>query len=151
MESHGQDFKILHEIRNLGCDNECLCAAAYRLYLHLCEDRYLWNVQYHYSQKLDLIYLTARKQKDSPSEDVYIPVASFDELPMTSIERYQAELAHPDKNGNRCIVLAFCDPSSSVLLYRMTNAIVPLSDKPMSKNKLNKLKALASTSQNKSD
>ncbi|XP_058464194.1 uncharacterized protein LOC131438305 [Malaya genurostris] len=146
MDSSVATFQILADIRQLGCNNESLCAAAYRLYLYLCEERYLWDVQYHYSKQLDVIYLTARRHKDYPKTDVYIPVPSFSALSMIDIERYQAELAIPGTDNHRCIVLAFCDPSSSVLLYRMTDTMMSLADKPMSKNKLIKQKEEAQCS-----
>ncbi|XP_053684890.1 uncharacterized protein LOC128734629 [Sabethes cyaneus] len=144
MESSVPTFNILNEMRQLGCRNEVHCAAAYRLYLHLCEERCLWDVQYHYSAELDVIYITARKQKNAPTADVYIPVASFEGLAMDSVERYQTVLAAKprplDENKESCespcsIVLGFCDPSSTVLLYRMTNLIKPITEKAPSRNK----------------
>ncbi|XP_065093079.1 uncharacterized protein LOC135713773 [Ochlerotatus camptorhynchus] len=142
MESAVPIFNILKEIRQLGCTNEGLCAAAYRLYIHLCEERHLWDVRYHYQKDMDIVYLTARKQKEDSAEDVYIPVLSFQDVPMADVERYQNELTTgTDKHGNRSVILAFCDPSSAVLLYKMTNAIKPLEDKPLSKNKLAKQRA----------
>ncbi|EAT47336.1 AAEL001556-PA [Aedes aegypti] len=130
-------FNILKEFRQLGCSDETRCSAAYRLYIHLCEKRHLWDVQYHYAKHLDIVYLTARKEQDSPA-DIYIPVPTFDDVTMGDIDRYQAELTDPTTTDNRTIIIAFCDPSSSVLLYKMTNTIKPMEDKPPSKNKLSK-------------
>ncbi|XP_039444479.1 uncharacterized protein LOC120424429 [Culex pipiens pallens] len=145
MENINPAFKILNEIRQLGCTDEALCAATYRTYLHLCEDRSMWDVQYNYSSPLNTLYLKARKQQDSP-EDVYIPVPSFDSIPLERIEKLQAELVPPpdsNQNGSRCLVLAVCDPSSTVLLYRMSNAIKPVFGKPLSRNKMLKQRAAA--------
>ncbi|XP_055528670.1 uncharacterized protein LOC129720855 [Wyeomyia smithii] len=141
MEPGVPTFNILQDMRRLGCSRETHCATAYRLYLHLCEERCLWDVQYHYSQELDVIYLTARKQKDpSSATDIYIPMASFEDLPMDDVERYQMVLGESNKEVScpSSIVFGFCDPSSTVLLYRMTNTIKPLTEKPLSRNKRNK-------------
>uniref|UniRef100_A0A8D8NS31 (northern house mosquito) hypothetical protein n=1 Tax=Culex pipiens TaxID=7175 RepID=A0A8D8NS31_CULPI len=137
--------KSLNEIRQLGCTDEALCAATYRTYLHLCEDRSMWDVQYNFSSQLNTLYLTARKQQTSP-EDVYIPVPSFDSIPLERIEKLQTELVPPpdsNQNGSRSLVLAVCDPSSTVLLYRMSNAIKPVFGKPLSRNKMLKQRAAA--------
>ncbi|XP_038117687.1 uncharacterized protein LOC6031152 [Culex quinquefasciatus] len=151
MENINPAFKILNEIRQLGCTDEALCAVTYRTYLHLCEDRSMWDVQYNFSSQLNTLYLKARKQQDSP-EDVYIPVPSFDSIPLERIEKLQAELVSPpaeasepsgSQNGSRCLVLAVCDPSSTVLLYRMSNAIKPVFGKPLSRNKMLKQQAAA--------
>uniref|UniRef100_A0A8D8G7T3 (northern house mosquito) hypothetical protein n=1 Tax=Culex pipiens TaxID=7175 RepID=A0A8D8G7T3_CULPI len=147
MEDINPAFKILNEIRQLGCTDEALCAATYRTYLHLCEDRSMWDVQYNYSSQLNTLYLTARKQQASP-EDLYIPVPSFDSIHLERIEKLQAELVPPpdsNQNGSRCLVLAVCDPSSTVLLYRMSNAIKPVFGKPLSRNKMLKQRAAART------
>ncbi|XP_062710350.1 uncharacterized protein LOC109408743 [Aedes albopictus] len=137
-------FKILKEIRQLGCENEAQCSAAYRLYIHLCEERHLWDVQYYYSKQLNLIYLTARKQQDS-SPEVYIPVPTFEGVSMTDIDRYQTELTTSGGSDGSAtsVIIAFCDPSSSVLLYKLTNTVKPLEEKPLSKNKMAKQRAKA--------
>ncbi|KAL1400154.1 hypothetical protein pipiens_007672 [Culex pipiens pipiens] len=86
-----------------------------------------------------------RKQQASP-EDVYIPVPSFDSIPLERIEKLQTELVPPpdsNQNGSRSLVLAVCDPSSTVLLYRMSNAIKPVFGKPLSRNKMLKQRAAA--------
>ncbi|XP_062553024.1 uncharacterized protein LOC134218153 [Armigeres subalbatus] len=143
METSSPIYNILTDIRQLGCSNEARSSAAYRLYLHLCEERHLWDVHYHYSKKLDVIYLTARKQQDSPP-NIYIPVPTFEDITMGDIARYQTELTpESGTDKNHSVIIAFCDPSSTVLLYNMTNTIRPLHDKPISKNKLAKQRSNA--------
>ncbi|XP_055619590.1 uncharacterized protein LOC129764493 isoform X2 [Toxorhynchites rutilus septentrionalis] len=142
MEATPDIFKI--DIRRLGRCSELEYSLAYRVYIHLCEERHLWDVQYRFSEALKKIYLKARKRKDSP-EEIYIPVLSSEDLPLATISRCQQELVlgTEDENAQRSIILAICDPGSSVLLYRMTNAMKALSSKPLSKNKMLKQKANA--------
>ncbi|XP_055603836.1 uncharacterized protein LOC129752065 [Uranotaenia lowii] len=155
-ENKTDNLQLLREFYKLGCKDESLCAAACRTYIHLQKERKMRDVEYHYHADLDIIYLRARKPPD-PVEctDTYIPVVASGtdkNLPLAALELWQNELGRvvPNSEGEnrgddddkprRCIVLAFCDTSSNVLLYRMTQGTKSLVQKPLSKNKQRKMK-----------
>jgi hypothetical protein len=108
-------LKILQAINELGCSDVKLCAAAFKIYMELCEIRQFLDVKYEYSKELDLIYLSGRKTRET-EPDVYIPAPSMDEIDLDKITQYQNHLG-------KSIVLAIVDTSSSILYYRMTQGV----------------------------
>ncbi|XP_052873885.1 uncharacterized protein LOC128279208 [Anopheles cruzii] len=122
-------YQTLRTFNSLGCDDEALCYAAYRVYIHLKDEKKLNDVQYHYAPSLRLIYLTARRAASAPAE-LYIPTLATEELALELLDHYRS-LGEFDG-----LILAICDPSSTVLLYRATAGLKDISGKLPSRGQL---------------
>ncbi|KAK0180998.1 hypothetical protein PV327_003322 [Microctonus hyperodae] len=66
---------MYYKIKELGCKNELRIATAFYFYIELCEARRLWDVEYKYEPESDLIYLTVKTCKNTPT-NIYISCPS---------------------------------------------------------------------------
>ncbi|KAK0180997.1 hypothetical protein PV327_003321 [Microctonus hyperodae] len=80
-----------YKIKELGCKNELKIATAFYVYIELCEDRRLWDVEYKYESELDLIYFTAKKCKNTPT-NLYIPWPANNKIQPRIFENIQNKL-----------------------------------------------------------
>lgn len=111
-----ENSKILNDIISLGCQNLSLCAATYKLYLELSEVL-SHLITCHHSPQNDFLYIKARKSEDS-EEEIYVPVLSTKKYSFQEL----SELKKILKTNN--VMLAFCDPSSTISYYRFTDGFV---------------------------
>ncbi|XP_063986268.1 uncharacterized protein LOC135167224 [Diachasmimorpha longicaudata] len=81
-----------YKICELGCKDDVKITTAFHVYIELCEERKLWDVEYKYEPSLDLIYLEAKKTKDSET-DIYIPWSVKCTIKLQDIENIQKTLA----------------------------------------------------------
>ncbi|XP_058066100.1 uncharacterized protein LOC131215724 [Anopheles bellator] len=128
-QSTGVSYETLRTFNSLGCNDEALCYAAYRVYIHLKDEKKLNDVQYHYAPSLQLVYLTARRAPSAPAE-LYIPTLATEELALERLDHYRS------LGEFEGLILAICDPSSTVLLYRATAGLKDISGKLPSRGKL---------------
>ena len=147
----------------LGCEDDALCYGACRVYIHLQEglcglcveakrfrllstiadlfptvfvtEKHMHDVQYTYEKQLQLFYLTARKEPDGPI-DLFIPSLTTNALNLVQLKQCRETITLPDGQKPASIVLAICDGSSTVLLYRMTPGLKEIAQKLPSKGKL---------------
>nr|XP_040227066.2 uncharacterized protein LOC120952040 [Anopheles coluzzii] len=127
--------EILKTFYTLGCEDDALCYGACRVYIHLQEEKHMHDVQYTYEKRLQLFYLTARKEPDGPS-DLFIPSLTTNALNLVQLKQCRETITLPDGQKPASIVLAICDGSSTVLLYRMTPGLKEIAQKLPSKGKL---------------
>nr|CAD7572953.1 unnamed protein product [Timema californicum] len=83
----------------------------------------LWNVEYFYSQELDIIYLTGKKKQSSVTPEIYVPVSATADITPEWIELVQNILCK-DKE-TKGVTLAIKEQDSSIVYYRITQALVP--------------------------
>ncbi|XP_015124103.1 uncharacterized protein LOC107046107 [Diachasma alloeum] len=80
-----------YKICELGCKDDVKITTAFHVYIELCEDRKLWDVEYKYEPSLDLVYLEAKKTKDSEPE-IYVPWAAKYAIKIEDMENIQKTL-----------------------------------------------------------
>lgn len=112
-----ESLQILQKFRRSGCSDEAQCAAAFKVYLELSEIKSYYRVDHHFSAELNLIYLNGQKSEKS-SLELFIPVPSTRKYSLEDLNRYQSTLS------TETIVLAMCDPSSTILYYKFSAGIV---------------------------
>lgn len=107
--------KQLKDLKSLGCTREDVSAAAYRVYLDLREVRQYEAVSYHVSRELDHLYLKGRKNFDE-EEEIIVPVLATKSFTFKEMEKFQAAFSSDS------IKLAICDPSSTIMYYKLTKS-----------------------------
>ncbi|XP_050073100.1 uncharacterized protein LOC126561196 [Anopheles maculipalpis] len=140
--------EILKTFASLGCKDEALCYAAARVYIHLKEEKRMTDVQYQYEKELQLLYFTARNDPEA-SINLFIPSATTRALNLVQLKRCREAIALPGGEKPTSIVLAICDPSSTVLLYRMTSGLKEIDQKLPSKGKMLRQRAETSCAKGK--
>ncbi|XP_053664107.1 uncharacterized protein LOC128713274 [Anopheles marshallii] len=130
--------EILKSFYSLGCKDGALCYAGYRVYCYLKAEKRMTNIQYRYDSELQLLYLIAKKEPDS-AFDLFIPSLTTGQLNVGQFKTYREAVTLPDGGKPESIILAICDPSSTVLLYRMTTGLKEIGQKLPSKGKLLRL------------
>nr|CAD7454851.1 unnamed protein product [Timema tahoe] len=113
----------LEDMITLGCKRQQTAALALQIYIELCEVQALWNVEYFYSQELDIIYLTGKKKQSSTMPEIYVPVSATADITPEWIEQVQNILCK-DKEI-KGVTLAIKEQDSSIVYYQITQALVP--------------------------
>ncbi|XP_035792164.1 uncharacterized protein LOC118466668 [Anopheles albimanus] len=137
----------LHKLRALGCEDESLCFAAYRVFIYLQQEKGLTDVRYQYAADVRTLYLTAKREATAPPE-IYLPVLSTVDLDLGQLDHFRTTIASTSRDGENdavaaeSLILAICDPSSTVLLYRLTSGIKSISGKLPSRGQLLRQKQL---------
>uniref|UniRef100_A0A182NHH9 tRNA-splicing endonuclease subunit Sen15 domain-containing protein n=1 Tax=Anopheles dirus TaxID=7168 RepID=A0A182NHH9_9DIPT len=132
--------ELLKTFHSLGCNDEALCYAACRVYIHLQEEKRMRDVRYHYAEHLNLIYLTANRESEAnASDELFIPALATEEVDLAQLNRYRDGIVLPDGKKPGTIVLAICAPSSTVLLYRVTPGLKAVGEKLPSKGYTSRL------------
>uniref|UniRef100_A0A182P3N6 tRNA-splicing endonuclease subunit Sen15 domain-containing protein n=1 Tax=Anopheles epiroticus TaxID=199890 RepID=A0A182P3N6_9DIPT len=103
--------------------------------MHLKEEKLMHDVRYAYQKQLQLFYITAKKDPESPV-DLFVPWLTTNALDVGQLKRCRENITLPDGGKPGSMVLAICDPSSTVLLYRMTPGLKDIGQKLPSKGKL---------------
>uniref|UniRef100_A0A182LV27 tRNA-splicing endonuclease subunit Sen15 domain-containing protein n=1 Tax=Anopheles culicifacies TaxID=139723 RepID=A0A182LV27_9DIPT len=98
------------------------------------------DVQCQYEKELQFLYLIAKKEP-AAAYDLFIPLLTTDELNLECLKHYRNVVTLPDGRKPESMVLAICDPSSTMLMYRMTPDLKEIGQKLPSKGKLLRLKA----------
>ncbi|XP_050096432.1 uncharacterized protein LOC126578166 [Anopheles aquasalis] len=147
----------LQKLRALGCEDESLCFAAYRVFIYLQQEKGLTDVRYQYAADLRTLYLSAKREATALSE-IYLPVLSTADLDLGQLDHFRSTLIVPTSgNGEDAVVaadsliLAICDPSSTVLLYRLTSGIKSISGKLPSRGQLMRQRQLQKPSKTASE
>lgn len=89
------DEKHFHDVTLLLFVNPSDC-------LHFVAVRAMWDVEYHYNQKLDLHYFTAKKFASCSEPEIFIPISVISDVSPATVEEIQNELC-PDKEMKRYI------------------------------------------------
>ncbi|KAK0095329.1 hypothetical protein PV326_008648 [Microctonus aethiopoides] len=100
----------------LGCRDELKIATAFYVYIELCEGRRLWDIEYKYEPELDLIYLTAKKCKNTPT-NIYIPWPTKNNIKLHDIEDIQNKL------NCTCFTLVVKSGESTSIFYEVTRGM----------------------------
>uniref|UniRef100_A0A182RHS7 tRNA-splicing endonuclease subunit Sen15 domain-containing protein n=1 Tax=Anopheles funestus TaxID=62324 RepID=A0A182RHS7_ANOFN len=132
--------EILKTFYSFDCKDEALCYAACRVYSFLREEKRMIDVRYQFKNELQLFYLIAKKELEA-AFNLFIPSVTTGQLNLVQLKYYRDTLKLPDGRKPEYIILAVCDPSSTVLLYRMTLGLKEIRQKLPSKGKLLRLKA----------
>nr|CAD7258757.1 unnamed protein product [Timema shepardi] len=75
------------------------------------------------NQELDIIYLTGKKKQSSVTPEIYVPVSATADITPEWIELVQTILCK-DKE-TKGVTLAIKEQDSSIVYYRITQALVP--------------------------
>ncbi|KAJ8665158.1 hypothetical protein QAD02_006820 [Eretmocerus hayati] len=80
-----------YNMSQLGCNDQVKLTTAFYVYMELCEVRRYWNVDYKYSDKLQLFHLEAKKTANGAVE-TYIPWPTIHNITLDLIGNIQTVL-----------------------------------------------------------
>lgn len=104
-------------IAKLGCNNPVKVSTAFYVYIELCEVKRFWHVDYKYNDELDLIYLEAKKNKNSNIE-IYIPWPVSFSITIELIEEIQQTIQTEQ------LIFVFKAADSTSVCYKVSAGLV---------------------------
>ncbi|XP_053970780.1 uncharacterized protein LOC128872288 [Hylaeus volcanicus] len=107
-------------IGKLGCTDPIRISTTFYVYIELCEARRYWEVNYKYSESLDLLYLEVKRKKNSEIE-IYIPWPTLYSISLNRIEEIQQGLT------TERVTFVFKSEDGTSIIYKVTKGLV----KPM--------------------
>ncbi|KAK9298928.1 hypothetical protein QLX08_007905 [Tetragonisca angustula] len=118
-----------YNIGKLGCTDPIKISTTFYVYIELCETKRYWEVNYKYSENLDLLYLEVKKSKNSQTE-IYVPWPTSSNISLDMIEKIQKDLDVEQ------ITLVFKLEDSTSIIYKVSKGLV----KPVSPAKTKLMK-----------
>ncbi|RZF44990.1 hypothetical protein LSTR_LSTR001951 [Laodelphax striatellus] len=116
---------VMQEMVSTGCKNQKAISLAFQTYMELCEVEILWNVEYHFSEELDLIYLSAA-DKPNGDENLYVPVSYLQIITPEWILEIRKQMEKRHENSIFTFVIRSEDSTS--VHYKISPGLVaPLS------------------------
>lgn len=115
------EAKIKEEMRSLGCDSDMKISLAYHLYIHLVDDKLMYDTEYCYNRDIDMLYVVARPSKNEKI-NIYIPMSTSENISMDMINNIQENLCTVETGPS--INLAFVDSDFTTVIYKFTKGIV---------------------------
>ncbi|XP_022184575.2 uncharacterized protein LOC111043826 [Nilaparvata lugens] len=126
---------VMLEMSSTGCKDQKAISLAFQTYMELCEVEILWNVEHHFNEELDLIYLSAAEKSDG-EKNVYVPISYLHIITPEWLVETRKQMEERHKNSIITIVIRGED--TTVVHYKLSPGLVP----PLSPN-ATKLKKIA--------
>lgn len=115
------ETKIKEDMRSLGCDSNTKISLAYFLYIHLVDDKIMYDTEYCYNKDIDTLYIMARPSKNEII-NIYVPVMTSDDISIDFINKLQENLCTVE-TGPR-VNLAFIEGDSTTVIYTFSKDLV---------------------------
>ncbi|XP_058793191.1 uncharacterized protein LOC131665356 [Phymastichus coffea] len=103
----------------LGCTDQVKLTTAFYVYMELCEVKRYWDVDYKYSEPLQMFYLEAKKTKKG-TLDTFIPWAAIHNISLGLISKIQQEL------NKEKFTFVFKEGDTSSVYYSIRSGITKL-------------------------
>ncbi|KAK9508860.1 hypothetical protein O3M35_006319 [Rhynocoris fuscipes] len=120
---------VLQEMLKTGCSSQAKVLLAFQTYLELCEVHVLKDVQYHYNEDLDIIYLAAVDE----NPELYVPISV--KQPFTTEWLSNIHQSLSPSGETKTFNLVIRDSEGSSVIYRITNDLVPPSSPETTKKR----------------
>lgn len=115
------ESKIKEDMKKLGCCSDMKIALAYHLYIHLVDEKLMYDTEYCYNKDIDTLYVVARPNKDDKM-NIYVPIRTQDDVTIELINKLQENLCTVETGPT--INLAFIEGDFTTVFYTFTSGIV---------------------------
>ncbi|XP_026730981.1 uncharacterized protein LOC113496081 [Trichoplusia ni] len=115
------ETKIKDDMKALGCNSELKISLAYYLYLHLVDDKLMYDTEYCYNKDIDTLYIVARPNRNDKL-NIYVPIPTYDEISIDFINKIQENLCTVETGPT--VNLAFIEGDFTTVIYTFTKGIV---------------------------
>lgn len=113
--------KIREYLTHLGCKSPAEVSSAYCVFLELFDVKLMHDVEFHYNDDIQQVYLTAKVSKNS-SPSIFVPHPAFESIDMTRVEKLQNNLCPP--NDAKSVTLACLEDDSTIVFYTFSNRLI---------------------------
>ncbi|KAI5632313.1 sen15 protein domain-containing protein [Phthorimaea operculella] len=112
--------KIKGDMLSLGCKSDLKVSLAYHLYIHLVDEKLMYDTEYCYNKDIDTLYIVARPGKNDKM-NIYVPVPTSEDISMERIKLLQENLCTIETGP--IINLAFMEGDSTTVIYSFTKGL----------------------------
>lgn len=117
------EAKIKEDMASLGCSSKTKISLAYHLYIHLVDEKLMYDTEYCYNKDIDTLYVVARPAKGGKM-NIYVPTLSSNEISLELISHLQDNLCTVETGPT--VNLAFVEGDSTTVIYSFTKGLVDL-------------------------
>ncbi|XP_032522066.2 uncharacterized protein LOC116773674 [Danaus plexippus] len=114
------EVKIKDDMKKLGCKCDKKIVLAYHLYIHLVDEKLMYDTEYCYNKDIDTMYIVARPRKNEKL-NIYVPVLTSEDINMDFISILQENLCTVE-TGPR-VILAFIEADFTIVIYTFTKGL----------------------------
>lgn len=115
------ETKIKEDMKSLGCESDMKISLAYQLYIHLVDEKLMYDTEYCYNKDIDTLYVVARSRKNEKL-NIYVPIPTYDDISIDFINKMQENLCTVETGPS--INLAFLEGDSTTVIYSFTKGLV---------------------------
>lgn len=115
------ETKIKEDMKSLGCSSDLKISLAYNLYLHLVDEKLMYDTEYCYNKDIDTLYIVARPNK-SGKLNIYVPIPTYDFISIDYINQIQENLCTVETGST--VNLAFIEGDFTTVIYTFTKGMV---------------------------
>ncbi|XP_049881414.1 uncharacterized protein LOC126377614 [Pectinophora gossypiella] len=115
------ETKIKEDMRGLGCESDIKISLAYQLYIHLIDEKLMYDTEYCYNKDIDALYIVARPSKNEKM-NIYVPIPTSEDISMDKINEMQENLCTIETGP--AINLAFTEADSTTVIYSFTKGLI---------------------------
>uniref|UniRef100_A0A2A4J2J5 tRNA-splicing endonuclease subunit Sen15 domain-containing protein n=1 Tax=Heliothis virescens TaxID=7102 RepID=A0A2A4J2J5_HELVI len=115
------ETKIKDDMKALGCHSDLKMSLAYNLYIHLVDEKLMYDTEYCYNKDIDTLYIVARPNKNEKL-NIYVPIPTYDEISVDYINKIQENICTVETGPT--VNLAFIEGDYTTVIYTFTKGIV---------------------------
>lgn len=115
------ETKIKEDMKSLGCESFTKISLAYHLYIHLVDEKLMYDTEYCYNKDVDTLYIVARPSK-SEKMNIYLPIPTSENISIDFINKMQENLCTVETGPT--INLAFIEGDATTVIYTFTKGLV---------------------------
>ncbi|XP_059045970.1 uncharacterized protein LOC131841662 [Achroia grisella] len=115
------ETKIKEDMKSLGCNSELKISLTFHLYIHLVDEKLMYDTEYCYNKDIDTLYVVARPSKNDKL-NIYVPIPTYDDISLDFINKMQENLCTVETGPT--INLAFIESDSTTVIYSFTKGLV---------------------------
>ncbi|XP_075986252.1 uncharacterized protein LOC142983229 [Anticarsia gemmatalis] len=115
------EAKIKSDMKALGCKSDLKISLAYNLYIHLVDEKLMYDTEYCYNKDIDTLYIVARPNKNDKL-NIYVPIPTYDLISVSFINQVQENLCTVETGPT--VNLAFIEGDFTTVIYTFTKGLV---------------------------
>ncbi|KAF9800788.1 hypothetical protein SFRURICE_001812 [Spodoptera frugiperda] len=115
------ETKVKEDMKALGCKSDLKVSLAYQLYLHLVDQKLMYDTEYCYNRDIETLYVVARPRRNE-KPNIYVPIPTHDEITVDFINKIQENLCTVETGPS--VNLAFVEGDLSIVIYTFTKGLV---------------------------
>lgn len=115
------ESKIKEDMKSLGCQSDKNVALAFHLYIHLLDEKLMYDTEYCYNKDVDTLYVVARPSQNDKI-NIYVPIPTSFDVSIDYINKMQENLCTVETGPT--INLAFIEEDFTTVIYTFTKGLV---------------------------